>query len=113
MADRNVPDLCWWLIERATSLEDFDARWAGVAATLVRVLVSLPLEALSDEEKRDEAFLRGKILNGIPRRRATNGRSRRRSSRMMRWRSYEAGTSYGKLTTSTFVSHWSSLRALE
>jgi hypothetical protein len=66
VAERDLPGVCWWLIERATAQEDLDARWAGVTATLVRTLAGLPLDALSDEEKRDEAFLRGKILNGIP-----------------------------------------------
>jgi hypothetical protein len=66
VAERNIPGVCWWVIERASTPPDFDARWAGVIATLVRTLASLPLDALADEEKRDEAFLRGKILNGIP-----------------------------------------------
>ncbi|MEX0782159.1 MAG: hypothetical protein WD557_05875 [Dehalococcoidia bacterium] len=66
VASRNVPGVCWWLVEQATGAEDWDARWAGVAVQMVRLLVTLPPDALTDEEKRDEAFLRGKIVNGIP-----------------------------------------------
>ncbi len=66
VAARDLPGLCWWLIEQATTADSWDVRWAGVVVTTVRALTSMPPGALTTQDARDEAFLRGKIVNGIP-----------------------------------------------
>jgi hypothetical protein len=66
VAARDLPGLCWWLIEQATTADSWDVRWAGVVVTTVRALAALPPGSLTPQEARDEAFLRGKIVNGIP-----------------------------------------------
>ncbi len=66
MAIRSLSEVCWWLLEEMANPRGLDSRRGAVAVSTIRVLTSLPPGALTPEEARDEAFLRGKIVNGIP-----------------------------------------------
>jgi hypothetical protein len=63
---RDLPAVCWWLIEQSSTEDGLDPRRATVIVQSVRVLAGLPPGALTPQDARDEAFLRGKIVNGIP-----------------------------------------------
>lgn len=66
VATRDLPEVCWWLVEEMAKPDGLDSRRGAVAVSAVRLLVALPPGALTPQEARDEAYLRGKIVNGIP-----------------------------------------------
>lgn len=66
VSERRLQDVCWGWVERAAAAPAEDARWGSVAITALRLIAGMPADALTSEDAADQAYLRGKIMNGIP-----------------------------------------------
>ena len=112
VVDRDIPGVCWLIVERVLAERSGDGRGAAVAVSALRILVGLPPSGLTADEARAESFLRGKIMHASRPGRPKSGSWPPASTTRRQSRSSAAG-SYGNEMTVTLTSHSLSASLLE
>lgn len=66
VAERDLRETGWWVIEQLTAAQAFEAKEGSVVASVLRVLAGLGPSPLSEEEALAEVELRGRLAHGLP-----------------------------------------------
>lgn len=66
VAERDLRETGWWVIERLTSSQQFKSQEGSVVASVLRVLAGLGPSPLSEEEALAEVELWGRLAHGLP-----------------------------------------------